>query len=113
MSIQNITNLTNSMSFSTNDYSNINTILSTWRGLENVSESVNDYKIENSKISYIPKTKKILKKKIIPINNENIPQNFTPYQELKTTKKLLNINLIPTPQPKIKFLSKMSTKANI
>jgi len=113
MSIQNITNLTNSMSFSTNDYSNINTILSTWRGLENVSESVNDYKIENSKISYIPKTKKILKKKIIPINNENIPQNFTPYQELKTTKKLLNINLIPTPQPKIKFLSKMSTLTKV
>ena len=108
MSIQDVTN---SISFSTKDYSNSNLILSTWRGIENISENVYYNNKENSKISYIPKTKKILKKKIIPINNENIPQNFTPFQEFKTTKKLsnLDLNLIPTPQPTIKFLSKMNT----
>ena len=57
-----------------------------------------------------PKQKKN-KKKVIPINNENIPQNFTAFQEFKTTKKLLNLNLnvIPTPQITIKFLSQMNT----
>jgi hypothetical protein len=105
-------NLTNSISFSTNDYSNPNLILSSWRCLENIPENVYDFNNkENSKISYIPKTKKILKKKIIPINNENISQNFTPFQEFKTSKRLSNLNLnpIPTPQPRIKFLSKMNT----
>ena len=104
-----IPSVTNSISFSTNDYSNKNLILSSWRGLENISDNIYDYEKENSKISYIPKTKKIAKKKVIPINNENIPQNFTPFQEFKTTKKLLNLNLIPTPQPRVKFLSKMNT----
>ncbi len=108
MSIQSITN---SISFSTNDYSNPNLVLSTWRGLGNNSYNFYDSNKENSTLSNIPKTKKILKKKVIPINNENIPQNFTPFQEFKTTKKMLNLNLnfIPTPQPKIKFLSKMNT----
>ena len=108
-----IHNTTNSISFSTNDYSNQNLILSIWRGLENISENFYDNTKENSKISYIPKTKKILNKKVIPINNENVPQNFTPFQEFKTSKKLPNLNLylnfIPTPQPRIKFLSKMNT----
>ena len=104
-------NVTNSISFSTNDYSKPNLILSTWRGLENISENVYDNSKENSKISYIPKIKKILKKKVIPINKESISSNFTLFQEFKTTKKLLNLNLnlIPTPQPRIKFLSKMNT----
>ena len=103
-------NITYSISFLTNDYSNPNLILSTWRNMENFSEKVYDNSKENSKISYIPKIKKILKKKVIP-NNENIPQNFTPFQQFKTAKKLFNfkLNLIPTPQPSIKFLSKMNT----
>jgi hypothetical protein len=41
-----------------------NLILSTWRGIENISENVYYNNKENSKISYIPKTKKILKKKL-------------------------------------------------
>jgi hypothetical protein len=61
MSIQDVTN---SISFSTKDYSNSNLILSTWRGIENISENVYYNNKENSKISYIPKTKKILKKKL-------------------------------------------------
>ena len=79
-------NVTNSISFSTNDYSKPDLILSTWRGLENISENIYDNSKENSKISYIPKIKKILKKKVIPINEENISPNFTFFQEFKTTK---------------------------
>ena len=78
MSIQNVTN---SISFSTNDYSNPNLILSTWRDMENISENVYYNNKENSKISYIPKTKKILKKKIIKFR-------FKSYSNTSTNNKI-------------------------